>query len=555
MELSSLELSLIAVIVVLVLILLWLLRRSALETGERSRYRGPTPAPLERRAFLPGRMVLQIQHGEAALERERIEGWLRSIAPRARLEGDPITLRAGEAGYRSLLSVEVDDNDQQLLQRLLELNRPGEKREGDGLRLLSAGPDWLASCSQQGGSPTGGPGGWPTPVTDFTTPNLSQVLQGAQWRIRRPAAAQSWGAGRGVNVAILDTLPDVHHLAQVYAREHERASRGNAHPLALRLLQPNGRVKFYPASYEALERLAASRTACHEYKMADHGLFIAGLIHEIAPEANLHLIEVMNEYGVGDSFSLGQGIQKLQELIERSSGPWVVNCSFMVDAPDPRGADARPYYPPTGSLKTWLEKLEQEELVQQLERMLASTRELYALLDTTQERRRVCLVAAAGNDSGQAPTEDCTRMPTTDRYRARFPAAFDEFIGVAALTRGAAPRPAGYSNYADNPANSAFAALGGEAGPGQGVLGIYLGDFPVQRNPDGSFDYQVNTGGWAWWAGTSFAAPMVSGLAAAILSTPAQPNDPRSARERVAQYLQTLAQTQGDDRMLPLTQP
>lgn len=553
MELSSFELSLIAVIVILVLILLGLLRRPA--PGERSRYRGPTPPPVERRAFLPGKIVLQVQHAEAALERERIDGWLRSVAPGARLEGDPITLRAGEAGYRSLLTAEVGDDDRQLLQRLLELNRSREKREGDGLRLLSAGPDWLASCSQQGGSPTGGPGGWPTPATDSSTPNLAQVLQGAQWRIRRPPGAQSWGAGRGVNVAILDTLPDVHHLAQVYAREHGKASQGNAHPLALRLLQPNGRVKFYPASYEALERLTTSRTACHEYRMADHGLFIAGLIHELAPDANLHLIEVMNEYGVGDSFSLGQGIQKLQELIERSSGPWVVNCSFMIDAPDLRGKDARPYYPPTGSLKTWLDMLEQEELAQQLELMLASARELYALLDTTQERERVCLVAAAGNDSGCAPTEDCARAPTNDRYRARFPAAFDEFIGVAALTRGTAPRPAGYSNYADNPVNAGFAALGGEAGPGQGVLGIYLGDFPVQRNPDGSFDYQVNTSGWAWWAGTSFAAPLVSGLAAAILSTTAQPNDPRSARERVTQYLQALAQTQGDDRMLPLTQP
>jgi len=31
--------------------------------------------------------------------------------------------------------------------------------------------------------------------------------------------------------------------------------------------------------------------------MADHGLFVAGIIHSIAPQASLHLIRVLNDFG------------------------------------------------------------------------------------------------------------------------------------------------------------------------------------------------------------------------------------------------------------------
>jgi hypothetical protein len=40
------------------------------------------------------------------------------------------------------------------------------------------------------------------------------------------------------------------------------------------------------------------------YRMTDHGLFVAGIIHTIAPQAELHLIEVLNPYGVGDLESI-----------------------------------------------------------------------------------------------------------------------------------------------------------------------------------------------------------------------------------------------------------
>ena len=52
--------------------------------------------------------------------------------------------------------------------------------------------------------------------------------------------------------------------------------------------------------------------------------------------------------------------------------------------------------------------------------------------------------------------------------------------------------------------------LGGEEGAENGVLGIYLGEFP---------DHTSNETKWAWWAGTSFATPIISAVTAAVLSS------------------------------------
>ena len=52
--------------------------------------------------------------------------------------------------------------------------------------------------------------------------------------------------------------------------------------------------------------------------------------------------------------------------------------------------------------------------------------------------------------------------------------------------------------------------LGGEPGEEQGVLGLYLGEFPGG---------EPNCTRWAWWAGTSFATPILTGAIAAVLSS------------------------------------
>jgi len=68
-----------------------------------------------------------------------------------------------------------------------------------------------------------------------------------------------------------------------------------------------------------------------------------------------------------------------------------------------------------------------------------------------------------------------------------------------------------FSNLSDIPEIRGIATLGGEEGEGKGILGLYIGEFP---------DGCRNESKWAWWAGTSFATPILTGTLASILSRP-----------------------------------
>jgi len=120
-------------------------------------------------------------------------------------------------------------------------------------------------------------------------------------------------------------------------------------------------------------------------------------------------------------------------------------------------------------------------------------------------------IAAAGNDA-----RDKVRTP------ARYPAALKSVKGVGAFPRSLEKlstgkyRPSVFSNLSESPdkkgvVTRGIGTLGGEEGDRQGVLGLYIGEFP-----DGS----RNDSKWAWWAGTSFAAPILTGTVASILSRP-----------------------------------
>jgi subtilase family serine protease len=76
-------------------------------------------------------------------------------------------------------------------------------------------------------------------------------------------------------------------------------------------------------------------------------------------------------------------------------------------------------------------------------------------------------------------------------------------------------------------------AFGGEEGEGNGVLGVYVGNIP-----DGTPNGTPNLTGWAWWAGTSFATPIISGLVAAWVIG----NEVASTREAINKLLDIAKQ-------------
>lgn len=445
--------------------------------------------------FVPRQILLLVEH-EGDLKREQLAQLIRysndaagdaDIAPPRNILSFP---RAEGRTRFSLVFADVKGigEDQADLLRLLQRLEKLFDSDFSGLTLRAVSPNWLGVRAPQG--ITGGPGAKPKPArqlalrwqtADLDTPE-------APYGFDFPALPPHCKAKREVEVAILDTAPCLHDLARAWTMWHAK------HPLIHSLLRSHGPLTIHYAGYEELLRLAEYEIQNHQYQMADHGLFVAGITHTIAPQAKLHLYEVLNPSGVGDFESIARGLQRV--LQRRSTAPLVVNCSLVVNFPSPDEID----------------KLAQRDPIWKFLSSDKLNRMAWALqwIFDTIHAQNVPIAAAAGNDA----------EPNQPRPPARFPAAFESVIGVGALED--AIHPASYANLADDPPGEGISTFGGAATQGEtivgrGVLGVYIGEFP--EAPHG------NTNGWAWWAGSSFATPIVSGSLAALMGqglTPAQ---------------------------------
>jgi hypothetical protein len=238
----------------------------------------------------------------------------------------------------------------------------------------------------------------------------------------------------------------------------------------------------------------------HDYKMTDHGLFIAGLIHSIVPEAEIHLIEVLNQYGVGDLMSFVRGLQTVQDKIYPLGCKLAISCSWMFEYP--REARQSRHQDPNGDPDARF-----ADFVQQFaagdQSLLLTLQDMFNRFYALGKQA----MAAAGNDGKREDAEN--------GVVARFPAALTRVQGVGALPRSLERGGNGkyktsvFSNLSDNPDRKGIATLGGEEGEGQGVLGLYIGEFPGCCRNDSK---------WAWWAGTSFATPILTGAIASVMS-------------------------------------
>ena len=392
-----------------------------------------------------------------------------------------------------------ETNSTALVELIRRLDDDRSKHLVPGLTVELVSPDWLTSGASET-SGTGGPGGRPVPFRgaadteeyEFHLPKGIEAI-----------CPEKELRGRGVAVAILDTAPCLHDLVAAYEHWQKvdpRLNRSDHHRLIQSLLRPDGPLHVHPASYDDLLRMRSVHLDEHEYSMTDHGLFVAGIIHTIAPSAELHLVEVLNPDGVGDLQSIAEGLDwVVQNLSQR---PLVVNLSLILNIP------LEERHRQDGLLITDRKSL--ERYGQPLEWMCDL---LYAL----QSR----VIAAAGNDGEERG----------NRPQARYPAAFDRIVGVGALPKlDDPPQAAGaasYSNLSDNPQIVGITTLGGEATEGvprnervtleaEGVLGLYIGQFPPGP---GSGHGPPNINNWAWWCGTSFAAPIISGVTAAVLGS------------------------------------
>jgi hypothetical protein len=260
--------------------------------------------------------------------------------------------------------------------------------------------------------------------------------------------------------------------------------------------------------------------------LGSHGLFVAGLIHAIAPESDIQLYRVLDEHGCGRVFTVSEAILHFAQGVQadaRSLHGAVINLSLGVHKPrteiqdnvlssgqDTEQATAEPG---DGS------GADGELLALLAEDQIASLRTAIGFA----EEEQIVVVAAAGNDSYLASQEGLVLSP-------HYPAQYPSVIGVSASN--AMRQRSCFSNWGD------VAAPGGDGGPGSilaetnpKLLVEYpklqeLDCVPLSSSCSGDCAAAVislvqDAGGqpygYAYWQGTSFSAPLVSGAAALLL--------------------------------------
>lgn len=378
----------------------------------------------------------------------------------------------------------------------------------EGLRIVSAMPNWLVTAA-----PTwyedGGPAFPPRPAPGLDVPGASTSQVGWHVTLEDPTIPLDRNGAEGVVVAVLDTA---HHPDRLRSAATRPELRRNwlLHRLNTNLRSDNSSFSIEFDRYPVINDARTGRDAYDEpryYFMPDHGLFVAGLIRDIAPRARIRLIRILNDFGGCDLYNLFAALTDLEHELASGNLPrLVINLSLTV-TPDVQRLpfvwfDHRQWQ--TGQLPGVI------RLVQFLEEGLR------LLFDSLRDHGAL-IVAAAGNDSASEARKGRGPRPP------RAPARYDSILSVTSVNSRA--QPSQFANAAGVfPGSTGVATLGGDGSElidvnalPDAVRGLYISP----TFPQG----QQNTTGWADWSGTSFSTAIVSAVSAHLLAQGWTPPD------------------------------
>ncbi|MBO0782297.1 MAG: S8 family serine peptidase, partial [Ktedonobacteraceae bacterium] len=437
---------------------------------------------------------------------------------------------------------------------MLNSNREVLRRE-TGISMLAASPNWLSGGTPvNGGCETHGcPQSPPIPVREpysswhINLPNLSPALQER--------------TGEGVTVFVLDTRPEPQRIAEAAQRAGTNntllqtiAEQISSEEPSIVLRDPELALPWIIEESNA-QQPATGRDICGRlvgFDVTDHGTFVMGIVRDVAPGAKIECVRVLNNYGVG---TVGVLVEALEEIHHRMSEinpetgeagdlygkPVVINLSLVTI---PHQEEVVQWW----SMGAYANQVRMTEETEPLPHSLHGIIQSLAALGAV-------IVGAAGNDSDVRQcfpmSKPKTLVVSTERMKPRFPAAFPEVISV-----GAVDKDGHATAYSNDPVGVGSTHHNGVATYGGGIpvpifpeggecehthadcdpfdeqcmtgvdlsrmdalVGVYTARcYPALSVEDEQQSYSApNDNGWAYWSGTSFAAPIISGVAARLL--------------------------------------